>query len=489
MTPFLEHLQFQAKSRPQAPALMTSRAMLSYEELLGRVRAVVRYFSDNGLKQGGILVLNVSDPLLHACAIVGAMAAGITSLSAPGARTVLPKNLAVDALMTDQPAAPAAETRLLRIGPNWLKELPSESGFPALSANRGESIARIICTSGTTGEQKAVPFTEEQLIQRVWAQVVGLRPLAGPSKTLSMMGLSSGAGFTNLMLVLMTGGTLMLIPGVAQLSRVSSLYKIDRILVSTAQLIAVLQQQDNDGADFAGVKSMVVGGSHIPRSVARRARVICRNVTCLYGSTEVGVVATASAETTIKHQSAVGFVAPGVKVEVVDEGGTPVGFDREGVIRVKVPGAPNRYLNDEVASRSVFRDGWFYPGDVGSLSGEGLLYVSGRVAERINAGGVKVAPELIEDVISQRPEITDVAAFELVNEEGISQIAVAIVPHENIDRANFSRSQLRQSVQKQLRERTPQRWIIVKEIPRTEQGKIDRTALQRLARNRLAAVA
>jgi acyl-coenzyme A synthetase/AMP-(fatty) acid ligase len=275
----------------------------------------------------------------------------------------------------------------------------------------------------------------------------------------------------------------------AQLSRVSSLYKMDRILASTAQLIAMLRQQDNEGADFAGVKSMVVGGSHIPRSVAKRARAICRNITCLYGSTEVGVVATASAETIIKNQSAVGFVAPGVKVEIVDEGDAPLGFDREGVIRVQVRGAPSRYLNDEAASRSVFRDGWFYPGDIGSISGEGLLYVSGRVSERINAGGIKVAPNVIEDVISQRPEVSDAAAFELINEEGISQIAVAIVPHENIDRANFNRSELRQSIQKQLRERTPSRWIIVKEIPRNEQGKIDRAALQRLAKNRLAAVA
>jgi acyl-CoA synthetase (AMP-forming)/AMP-acid ligase II len=251
----------------------------------------------------------------------------------------------------------------------------------------------------------------------------------------------------------------------------------------------MLRHQDNETADFAGVKSMVVGGSHIPRSVAKRARAICRNIICLYGSTEVGVVATAPAETIIKHQSAVGLVAPGVRVEIVDESGNPLAFDREGVIRVNVPGAPSRYLNDPVASRTVFRDGWFYPGDIGSLSADGLLYVSGRVSERINAGGVKVAPNVIEDVISQRPEVSDVAAFELINEEGISEIAVAIVPHENVDRSNFNRAELRQSIQKELRERTPKRWIIVKEIPRTEQGKIDRAALQRLSRNRLAAVA
>jgi acyl-CoA synthetase (AMP-forming)/AMP-acid ligase II len=487
MTAFLEYLQFQARSRPHAPALMTLRATLSYEELLGRVRSVARYLTDNKLNRGDILVLSLIDPLQHCCAILGAMAAGITTISSFGQRPVLPNKLSVRAILTDQAPGPSPQARIIRIPPNWLKDLPYESALPAPGSSN--DVARIVCTSGTTGEQKAVPFTEEQLVQRVWAQVAGLRSLAGPSKTLGMMGLSSGAGFTNMMLVLMTGGTLMIIPGMAQLARASSLYEMDRIIASTAQLIGMLRQQDNENADFAGVKSMVVGGSHIPRSVAKRARTISRNIICLYGSTEVGVVATASTETTIKHQSAVGFVAPGVRVEIVDEAGNPLGLDREGVIRVNVPGAPNHYLNDPEASRSVFRDGWFYPGDIGSLSADGLLFVSGRVSERINAGGVKVAPNIIEDVIGLRPEVADVAAFESQNEDGISEIAVAIVPHENVDRSNFNRAELRQSIQKQLRERTPKRWIIVKEIPRTEQGKIDRAALQRLSRNRLAAVA
>ena len=488
MTPFLDYLQFQARSRPHAPALMTVRATLSYEELVSRARSIARYLADNKVQKGDILIVNINDPMQHACAIVGAMAAGIATLSAAGNRPSWPGKLTVGAVLTDHPIAPPAEGRVLRVAPTWLKDLPYESEFPSLDRS-SEEVARIICTSGTTGEQKAVPFSEEQLVQRVWAQVVGLRSLAGPSRTLGMMGLSSGAGFTNMMLVLMTGGTLMIVPGMAQLSRVSSLYEMDRIIASTAQLIAMMRQQDSESAYFAGVKSMVVGGSHIPRSVAKRARAICRNIICLYGSTEVGVVATASAETTIKHQSAVGYVAPGVRVEIVDESGTVLGFDREGVVRVHVPHAPAHYLNDPVASSKVFRDGWFYPGDIGSLTADGLLCVSGRVSERINAGGVKVAPNVIEDVISQRPEVSDVAAFEFINEDGVSEIAVAIVPHENVDRSTFNRAEVRQAVQKALRERCPRRWIIVKEIPRTEQGKIDRPALQRLSRARLAAVA
>src|SRR5688572_21991580 len=117
MTSFLEFLQFQARSRPHAPALMTLRATLSYEELMGRVRSVTRYFADSKLNRGDVLVLNLTDPLQHCCAIVGAMAAGITTLSVAGVRPVLPNKLTVHAILTDQPPGPSPQARVLRVPP------------------------------------------------------------------------------------------------------------------------------------------------------------------------------------------------------------------------------------------------------------------------------------------------------------------------------------------------------------------------------------
>jgi acyl-coenzyme A synthetase/AMP-(fatty) acid ligase len=96
---------------------------------------------------------------------------------------------------------------------------------------------------------------------------------------------------------------------------------------------------------------------------------------------------------------------------------------------------------------------------------------------------------VIEDVISTRPEISDVGAFEYVNPDGISEIAVAIVPHENSNRENFNRAELREYFRKQLREKTPRRWMIVREIPRNEQGKIDRARLKEIAQRRLGGAA
>ena len=72
----------------------------------------------------------------------------------------------------------------------------------------------------------------------------------------------------------------------------------------------------------------------------------------------------------------------------------------------------------------IFKDGWFYPGDIGKLMPDGLLVITGRVNEVINRGGDKLAPEVIEGALRLMPEIADAAVFAVPNTD---QIWAAVV--------------------------------------------------------------
>ena len=61
----------------------------------------------------------------------------------------------------------------------------------------------------------------------------------------------------------------------------------------------------------------------------------------------------------------------------------------------------------------AFRDGWFYPGDLGSLAPDGLLRIAGRADEVINLGGEKISPETLEEQVRLIHGVADVAAFAL----------------------------------------------------------------------------
>ena len=85
---------------------------------------------------------------------------------------------------------------------------------------------------------------------------------------------------------------------------------------------------------------------------------MCSNLVCSYGSTEVGTVASAPAHLIADTPGAVGYVTPGV-------------------------GNPEE-------TKNAFRDGCFYPGDLGYLTRDGMLVVSGgRHKTRLNLGGAE----------------------------------------------------------------------------------------------------
>ena len=64
------------------------------------------------------------------------------------------------------------------------------------------------------------------------------------------------------------------------------------------------------------------------------------------------------------------------------------------------------------------RGGSFYPGDRGRLTKEGMLILEGRASEIINTGGVKRAPELIEELVLRHPNVAEAAAFGAVGADG-----------------------------------------------------------------------
>ncbi len=481
MASFFDYLQFQARSQPAYPAIIHPKGVVGYETLVRNSLAAACQLAAQGLKPDDIVLLRLANPELHCSVLIGAMLAGITTVSGGEAETTLADNLKIDATLTDIPFENNGKQRVISVTPAWLK--PAQRNNPVTQFRAGgENIVRVICTSGTTGERKAIPFTEQQLLQRVWIQIAGLRPNTGQSRSYSAMNLTGGASFSNMMLIFMTGGTLLYGWMQMQIPNFVPLYAVDRMLMSTGHLIALLPRLRAKNINLPSLKSVVVGGSRVSPQLAERARAeICRNIICLYGSTEVGVVATAPAETIIRHPSAVGYVVPGVRVEAVDENGKVLGADEEGILRIQVPGSPGRYLNDAEASKAAFREGWFYPGDLGRISEDGLLFCVGRQSERLNAGGVKVAPHVVEDVVRTQQGVLDAAAFELVNELGSGEIAVAIVTDGTADR-----TAVRKYCVSHLGQRAPRHFMVVKNIPRNENGKIDRAALQQMAKNSLS---
>jgi len=96
-----------------------------------------------------------------------------------------------------------------------------------------------------------------------------------------------------------------------------------------------------------------------------------------------------------------------------------------GGIELKGPQVFPRYLENPQATAAAFTpDGWFRTGDVGRLSKDGFLYVSGRARDiLVLGGGTKIDPEELERIYGTSRYIREIAIFERAG-----ALAAVIVP-------------------------------------------------------------
>jgi acyl-CoA synthetase (AMP-forming)/AMP-acid ligase II len=170
-----------------------------------------------------------------------------------------------------------------------------------------------------------------------------------------------------------------------------------------------------------------------------------------------------------------GWPSPWAEIQVVDDAHRAVPPGALGAIRVRGPDCTAGYIDDDEANARFFHDGWFYPGDVGSLSADGRLRVEGRLDEVMNFGGTKFMPHLVEAAVLACPGVKDAGVFTLRDAAGIDMPWIAIVRDETLREQDVAQALMLPGL-------PPAHVVWIDAIPRTHTGKIQRDQLQAMAR-------
>ena len=221
------------------------------------------------------------------------------------------------------------------------------------------------------------------------------------------------------------------------------------------------------------VQSIVMSGS-IPTKIQNdriQAHLDAR-IYDAYGSTELGFVAISKIINGIVEGL---VISPEVKLEIVDSDNKVLPRGETGVVRYAKANMTKRYINSEEATNESFQNNFFYPGDLGFLDALGRLHIIGRTNDVINLGGVKIRPEIVEEIALRVPGVTDAAAFSLIDNKGVTRLALAYVVESGFDFKN-----LEDDCTRELRAISVAKFVEVKSIPRNENGKIPRTKLAEL---------
>jgi acyl-CoA synthetase (AMP-forming)/AMP-acid ligase II len=201
---------------------------------------------------------------------------------------------------------------------------------------------------------------------------------------------------------------------------------------------------------------------------------LCRKIIVSYASTEAGPVASAPYDAIENVPDAVGFVAPDVELQVVDEAGAALPFGADGVIRLRTPHLLLSRETSGAGASADMKESWFYPGDLGHLTEHGVLCVTGRSTDVVNSGGLKISAGKIEEIVQALPEILEAAACGVMGANGLEELWLAVVASGQVDVAAIKRL-LQEHKEVGL---VAAEVFVLDSLPRGELGKLQRYGLK-----------
>ena len=431
----IEPILFQAKCQPEAPALCAQGVdVVSYGRLVMQMSIIANHATSRGLKAKDVVALSIEEPLLHAVVILALTQAGMVTVSVAGHPP--PPGLKIDAVISSRayPFAPAARHFILDM--SWMSGNAAPIETTPSGADASDQPCRIILTSGTTGESKAVALSHAMVMARNarFEYALGNR-LPNVSRLYMNMGLAAALGFQFLTHILARGGTLFFRGDSMENTLCSfEIFRIEAMLATPTTLSQLLAVCDQHPLIDVHLDTILSSGSLLPKSLLERVRPrLCSHLVTGYGSTETAMSATAPAHRIADIQGAAGYVTPGIRIEIVDEADRLLPAGTEGIIRIASEFGIDGYLDDAIESAAVFRNGWFYPGDLGSLKPDNLLVISGRQNDVLNAGGGKIAAEKVEAALLAYRGVREAAVFMRTSASGVEEVWAAIVTSETVD--------------------------------------------------------
>jgi acyl-coenzyme A synthetase/AMP-(fatty) acid ligase len=460
---FDAYVAFQAKVRPTAFALITPQRWATYAEMDADVNRFAAGLRDLGVtRERGVVSIRIANDYLTHVVLLALARLGVVSSPFD--------DPAPDLALVAAEQAGAGE---LALTADWLAWTYRAEPRPVEPVRVGpDELIRVMLSSGTTRTARRVPRTWRMLEGNT--HTCALTYCAGrPGRWVCLTGLDTGQGQAMTLAAWSLGETLVADYAPGQLAQSLEALRPSIVGLTPSFLRQLLAELPSGFAVRADLRVVSTGGILSP-SLARETRLrLAPEILITYGAAETGSTVMGDAAWLETHAGSVGYAVPNVRVEVVDAEGKAVPPGETGEIRVFSDRQSEGYLGDAEATARAFRDGGFYPGDLGRLLPDGMLLVEGRVDDRMDLGGIKFLPELLEEVALACPGVKDAAAYAAPDGTGTDVCWLAVVAAEG-----FAREGLARHIAASDRVLPPVRFAWIEAIPRNAMGKAERRRLR-----------
>lgn len=471
-------------------AVIFRKQRYPYSELFGYIAVVAAKIK--AISGGPRILIQVKNPLAYIVACLAADTVGdvIGQLhvgTAPRLLCRLAGDFKPDILITDLKHIADDEKigskipRVLLLTRIWPEKPPEDVALSAFqSAQKGTPTSTVLFTSGSTGLSKGVVLPEDN-IPRNAETIRNVLSLSEHDVGAMFGPLTMGMNQIYVFAHLLCGAAILLEEGFLSPNDIVAdfaMHGVTGFSTIPAAIEIMLTRCEPRVLDALPLRYIRIGAGRFSaeKICTLQQRFPGVQVFKTYGLTEIGLVTALGPDDPAAAYDSVGKPVDGVTVEIVDGDGMPLASLTPGKVVVSGTHQMREYHQNPQETAATLKDGRIHTGDLGYQDRNGYVFITDRQKDMIKIAGESIHPAEIEQVVGKvrgvleaaviaiEDPITGEAAKVFVECDG----ALKISPHDIL---RHCRSKLPGRL-------VPKSVVIVKRLPRTSSGKVDRLKLR-----------
>lgn len=350
------------------------------------------------------------------------------------------------------------------------------------------SVKLLLYTSGTTGRPKAVLHSHNTLA-RVAEVTTRHTGIIGQDITLMPSPVTHISGYSGGLEKPFQVGSRTVLMETWDANRAVELidrYRVTSTVAATPFLVELCLAAKDAASTLPSFQRFACGGAAVPAELVRNANSALA-VPCafrVYGSSEVPLATQGYRPQTDPDRAAdTDGLAIDYELRIVDDNGADLPAEADGEVLARGPAMFMGYADDAQTAEAITEDGYFRTGDIGHLRPDGGLVITGRKKDLIIRGGENISAKEIEDILHTHPAVREAAVVSMPHERLGEGICAFIIAADDSDADRLAGHVLASGL---ARQKCPEHFEFVEDLPRTASGKVRKDLLRAAIREKLA---
>ena len=493
----------QAEAKPEALAVVFGEQRVTYAELNGRANQLAHYLKELGVGPETCVGILLERSTEMAVALLGILKAG-------GAYVAFDPSYPTDRLnymIEDSGVAVLLTQQKLLLGhPEFpvrhifldteSKSLAHRDANNVQSGVSPSNVVYLVYTSGSTGRPKGILIEHRSLVNAAFA-FINTHSMTENDRLLQFASLSFDVAAEEFFSAWLTGGCIVMKPeSVMSYDEFVALLEKEQITIVNLPAsfwLEWLTTMTDKGLEIPNTLRRVIVGNEktLEETLAKWQRLMGRKIEWCnaYGPSETTITTSNYVPQNLgaarEEKSTVPIGRPVINAEmyVLDPSQQLVPAGVAGELYIGGAGLARGYHQQSAQTAERFIPHPYSPkpgmrlyrtGDLARYRADGNVEFLGRVDEQVKIRGFRIEVGEVESVLAQHSGIRESAVIAREDERGSNRLVAYVVPRNG----NLQTAELRSYLKHRLAEyMVPSNFVMLAEMPRTPNGKVDRRAL------------